>query len=165
VRDHDKERVLVEVVHRVFNNYTRDPRTTEQALFDTLYEERIRLGTEKNRAKAKKQGAFYRKVRREGLRASPTRQSALLEDVIQAFAEEVAGHFDPRVFALATRVAPPALSALLNALSPLRLLAAIPTGMTTLDDQIVIEGETEAFKAAARMGTTVLVPLTRTVPA
>jgi len=157
VRDHDKERVLVEVAHRVFNHYTKDPRTTEQALFDTLYEELIRLDTEKDRSKAKKQRAFYQKIRREALRASPTLQSELLKQVIEAFAEEVAGHFDPRVFALATRVAPPALSVLLNALSPLRLLTAIPTGMATLDDQIVIEGEIEAFKAAARMGTTVLV--------
>ena len=157
MREQDKERVLVEVVHRVFNHYTRDPHTTEQALFDTLYEERIRLETEKDRSRAKKQKAFYRKIYREALRASPTRQAELLKHVIQAFADEVAGHFDPRVFALATRVAPPALSALLNALSPLRLLAAIPTGMATLDDQIVIDGETEAFKAVARMGTTVLV--------
>jgi glycerol-3-phosphate O-acyltransferase len=157
VREHDKERVLVEVVHRVFNHYTRDPRTTEQALFDTLYEERIRLETERDRSKAKKQAAFYRKIQHEALRASPTLQADLLKQVVEAFAEEVTGHFDPRVFALATRVVPPALSVLLNALSPLRLLTAIPTGMATLDDQIVIEGETEAFKTAAGMGTTVLV--------
>ena len=157
MRENDKERVLVEVVHRTFNHYTKDPQWTEQALFDTLYEERLRLETESNRAKAKKQGAFYRRVHKEALHASPARQSELLKEVIQAFADEVAGHFDPRVFALATRVVPPALSILLNALSPLRLLAAIPTGMATLDDQIVIQGETEAFKAAARMGTTVLV--------
>ncbi len=157
MREHDKERVLVEVAHRVFAQYTRDPKITEQALFDTLYEERIRLDTERDRSKARKQRAFYQRIRREALRASPNRQADLLKEVIEAFAEEVAGHFDPRVFALATRVAPPALSVLLNALSPLRLLTAIPTGMATLDDQIVIEGETEAFKAAARMGTTVLV--------
>ena len=157
MRESDKERVLVEVVHRTFNHYTKDPRRTEQALFDTLYEERLRLETEGNRTKAKKQGAFYRRIHKEALRASPARQSELLKEVIQAFADEVAGHFDPRVFALATRVVPPALSALLNTLSPLRLLTAIPTGMATLNDQIVIEGETEAFKAAARMGTTVLV--------
>ena len=157
MREHDKERVLVEVVHRVFNQYAKDPRKTEQALFDTLYEERLRLETEPNRAKAKKQGALYRQIYREALRASPTRQCELLKRVIQGFADEVVGHFDPRVFALATRVAPPALSALLNALSPLRLLTAIPSGMATLKDQIVIQGETAAFKAAAQMGTTVLV--------
>jgi glycerol-3-phosphate O-acyltransferase len=157
VREHDKERVLVEVVHRVFNLYNKDPQTTERALFDTLYEERIRLESEKDRSKARKQKAFYGKIRSEALRTSPARQSQLLKQVIEAFAEEVAGHFDPRVFALATRVVPPALSVLLNALSPLRLLTAIPTGLSTLEDQIVIEGETEAFKTVAQKGTTVLV--------
>ncbi len=70
----DKERVLVEVAHRVFNHYTKDPRTTEQALFDTLYEERIRLETEKDRSKAKKQAPSSRNIRREALQAPPTRQ-------------------------------------------------------------------------------------------
>ena len=43
MRENDKERVLVEVVHRAFNHFTKDPQRTEQALFDTLYEERLRL--------------------------------------------------------------------------------------------------------------------------
>ncbi len=157
MREHDRERVLVEVAHRVFNRYNATPQAAEQALFDTLYEERIRLETERDRSKAKKQKAFYRQIHHEALRASPSRQSQLLKQVIEAFADEVVGHFDPRVFALATRVVPPALSVLLNALSPLRLLTAVPTGMATLEDQIVIEGETKAFKAAAQLGTTVLV--------
>ncbi len=157
MREEDRERVLVEVVQRVFNHYATNPRTTERALFDTLYEERLRLEGEPDRRKAKRQGTFYRRIHREALRPSPQRQAELLKQVIQAFAEEVAGHFDPRVYALATRALPPALSGLLNALSPLKLLSAIPDGLGTLEDQIVIQGETEAFKAVARRGTTVLV--------
>jgi glycerol-3-phosphate O-acyltransferase len=69
----------------------------------------------------------------------------------------VAGHFDPRIYALSTRVAPHALTVLLNTLSPLRLVGVFPGGLGTLEDQVVIQGETEAFKAVARQGTTVLV--------
>ena len=157
MRERDKERVLVEVVQRVFNDYNRDPRAVEEALFETLYEERIRLESEPDRKKARKQGAFYRSIYREALKASADRQSELLKQLIQVFAEEVAGHFDPRVYQVATRVVPHALSALLNALSPLRLVTAIPGGLDTLDDRLVITGETEAFKGVARRGTTVLV--------
>jgi len=157
MREHDKERVVVEVVQRVFERCNRDPATVERALFDTFYEEGRRLETEKDRSKARKQAAWYNREYQEAVRASPVLQRELLKQVIQSFAEEVAGHFDPRIYALSTRVAPHALTVLLNTLSPLRLMGVFPGGLGTLEDQVVIRGETEAFKAAARQGTTVLV--------
>jgi len=157
MREADKERVVVEVVQRVFERCNRDPGTVEQALFDTFYEEGRRLETEKDRPAARKQAARYQKAYQEAVRASPDRQRELLKRVIQGFAEEVAGHFDPRIYALSTRVVPPALTVLLNTLSPLRLLGVFPGGLGTLEDQVVIQGETDAFRAVARQGTTVLV--------
>jgi glycerol-3-phosphate O-acyltransferase len=157
MRERDKERVVVEVVQRVFESYNKDPRTVEQALFDTFYEERRRLETEKDRSRAKKQAAFYNRDYHEAVRASPVRQRELLREIIQNFAEEVAGHFDPRIYALSTRVAPTALTILLNTLSPLRLLGGLSGGLGTLEDQVVIRGETELFKSLNQKGTTVLV--------
>ena len=157
MKERDKERVLVEVVQRVYEHYSKDPRFVEQALFDTIYEERRRLETERDRTKAKKQAAFYNQDYHEAVRASPDRQRELLKEIIQVFAEEVTGHFDPRIYALATRVAPPALTVTLNTLSPLRLLGVFPGGLGTLENQVVTEGETEAFKAVAKLGTTILV--------
>jgi glycerol-3-phosphate O-acyltransferase len=157
MREKDKERVVVEVVQRVFDLYNRDPGTVERALFDTFYEEGRRLETEKDRAKARKQAAVYNREYHEAVKASPARQRELLKQIIQGFAEEVAGHFDPRIYALSTRVVPHALTVLLNTLSPLRVLGVSPGGMGTLEEQVVIQGETEAFKTMARQGTTVLV--------
>ncbi|MBI5528666.1 MAG: 1-acyl-sn-glycerol-3-phosphate acyltransferase [Deltaproteobacteria bacterium] len=149
----DKERVLVEVVQRVFDHFA-DPRTVEQALFDTIYHERRRI--ESGRGNGDGAGAaFYDRIYREGARASPERHRELLKDIITAFAEEVAGHFDPRVYALATKTIPTALLALLNTLSPLKLVTG---GLGNLDDCFRIGGETGAFKAAASHGTTILVP-------
>jgi len=157
MREQDKERVVVEVVQRVFECCNRDPGTVERALFDTFYEESRRLETEKDRGKARKQVAWYQHEYHEAVRASPERQRELLKQVIQSFAEEVAGHFDPRIYALSTRVVPPALTVLLNTMSPLRLMGVVPGGLGTLEDQVVIGGETDAFRAVARQGTTVLV--------
>lgn len=42
----DRERVEVEVVHRVMERLGRHPASIERALFDTLYEERRRLETD-----------------------------------------------------------------------------------------------------------------------
>jgi glycerol-3-phosphate O-acyltransferase len=150
----DKERVVVEVVQRVFDRYA-DPREAERVLFDTIYEERHRIETGRDGERSSGQAAFYDLIYREAVRASPERHRELLKKVISAFAEEVAGHFDPRVYALATKAIPTAMVGLLNTLSPLKLLTG---GLGTIDDAFHIEGETEAFTAAAKAGTTVLVP-------
>ena len=50
----------------------------------------------------------------------------------------LAGHFDPRFYALATTVVPAGLSALLNALSPLKVMQAVTGGFSTLDDRVVL---------------------------
>ena len=77
--------------------------------------------------------------------------------MIHSFADEVTGHFDPNIYALATRVVPPALTMLLNAMSPLRLVTELPGGLASPENQILIQGETETFKALSDLGTTVLV--------
>ncbi len=157
MRVEDKERVGVEVTQRVLDHWTGDADAVEHALFDTIYQERRRLEGEKQRSRAKKEGGFYDRIYREALKASPERQKELLKEIIQFFVEEVTGHFDPRVYQLATRVVPPALSVLLNTVSPLRLLETMH-GSDPLVDQLEIEGETEALKNAAKQGTTILVP-------
>ena len=150
----DKERVVVEVVQRVFDRHA-DPHTAERALFDTIYEERHRLETARGAERDAGQAAFYDMVYHEAVHASPDRHRALLKEIITSFAEEVAGHFDPKVYALATKAIPTAMVGLLNTMSPLKLVSG---GLGSIDDSFVIEGEVEAFKAAARIGTTVLVP-------
>ena len=150
----DKERVVVEVVQRVFDRYA-EPQAAERILFDTIYQERHRIETGKPSERESGQASFYATVYRAAVRASPERPRALLKEVISAFAEEVAGHFDPRVYALATRAVPAAMVGLLNTLSPLKLLSG---GLGNIDDVFRIEGETGAFKAAASTGTAVLVP-------
>lgn len=157
MNDRDKERVMIEVEHRVLDRYGADPASVEQAILDTLYEERRRLETERDVKKARIESAFYDRMQARAVRAGPEGQREVLREMIRNFCREVAGHFDPRVYALATRVVPPALTALLNTLSPLRLIRSLPNGLRDLGEQVEIEGETEAFKAAARLGTVVLV--------
>ena len=157
MKEKDKERVLVEVVQRVFDACGSDLQSVEEALLDTVYEERRRLQTEPDRKKSAREKAFYKRIYGETAKGAPDRQRELLKEVLQFFSEEVAGHFDERVYMLTTRVMPTAMSVLLNTLSPLRLLGVLPGGLGSLDDQVVIEGETASLKALHRVGTTVLV--------
>lgn len=154
----DKERVQVEVVQRVLDRIGSDPHVVEQAIFDTLYEERRRLETEPDGPVPREQASFYERVHGEALHMDAKRQRELLKELIRRFAEEVTGHFDPRVYALATRVAPTGLSLLLNAMSPIKLAGAIPRGLADLEEQFEIAGPVETLAKLSKQGTLVLVP-------
>jgi len=158
VRAKDRERVLAEVVQRVTERASATPQQLEQSLFDTLYEERRRLEAERHRRSGRAALAAYERVQARALKAGPEEQRALLRELVGGFAAEVAGHFDERIYHLTTKAVPAALTLLFNAVSPLRLLQQIPSGLSRLDDQLEISGETEAFKQAVARGTVVLVP-------
>ncbi len=154
----DKERVLVEVVQRVLDRIGSEPHQVEQAIFDTLYDERRRLETEPDGPVPREQSVFYERVHSETLHSDARRQRELLKELIRRFAEEVAGHFDPRVYALATRAAPTGLTLLLNALSPIKLVEAIPGGLSNLEEQFEVTGHVEEVRKLAKLGTLVMVP-------
>jgi len=52
---------------------------------------------------------------------------------------------------------PTALTGLLNTMSPLKFLQGLPRGFDSMDDQLILQGEIEAFKDLAGRGTIVLV--------
>lgn len=157
MNDRDKERVIVEVTHRVMDANARDPRKVERALFDTLYEERQRLKTEKDKDEVKRLSGYYKALQREAARGTPERQRELLQELIKHYTEEVSGHFDRRVYKAATSAIPTLVTGLLNTMSPLKLVQGLPRGFDTFDDQMVLQGETELFKDLASKGTIVLV--------
>ncbi len=157
MKPQDKDRVLVEVTQRVLERWTPNPVETERALFETIYHERQRLETDRDRKAAARQAAFYDEVYRRALRAGPDEQRRLLQQIIERFAREVLGHFDERVYKLATSVVPAGLSLLLNTVSPLRMLETLQ-GSRSLVDQLVIGGEVEAARRLLERGTLILVP-------
>ncbi|MFO1464232.1 MAG: 1-acyl-sn-glycerol-3-phosphate acyltransferase [bacterium] len=154
----DQKRMVVEVVQRVLQDKTRDPGAIEPLIFDTLYEERRRLETEKNRKKAGEEAKFYRKLQSRALHGGPEQQREILTELIRHFAEEVLGHFSEPIYRIATQVVPLGLNLLLNTLSPLRLITQFPRGLGKLDNQILIEGQVREFQGLAKQGTIVLVP-------
>jgi glycerol-3-phosphate O-acyltransferase len=157
VRPEDKDRVKVEVVQRILDHWTSDATCCEESLFDTIYHERRRLESERNNSRVRKESAFYERIYHQALSGKGASHRQLLKEVVSFFADEVLGHFDPRVYSLATRVIPTGLSLLLNTVSPLRLIETLQ-GADSLVDQLVIEGEGEALRRVAKMGTTILVP-------
>ena len=155
--DEDKPRVIEEVVRRMLDEYGGDSAAVERTLFDTLYDERRRLKTTSDTAGAQALLSYYDGIYAEVSRAGPDRQAELLAELARHFAEEVSGHFDERVYQLVTRVIPWAFTVMLNTLSPLKLVQAIPGGLGSLENQVEFQGEIETFRKLDELGTTVVI--------
>jgi glycerol-3-phosphate O-acyltransferase len=158
VKPQDQKKIVVEVVQRVLQAEGSNPNAVEQTLIDTMFWERQRLEQEKHRGKAKKEIAFYQRIRSQMLKASPERQRELLAEVIRFFAEEVLGHFSEPMYRVATQIIPVGLNSLLNTLSPLRMIREFPKGLGQWVDQIKIYGEVKLLQDLAKRGVIILVP-------
>ena len=79
---------------------------------------------------------------------------ARLDEVSRRYARDVAGNFNPRVFALSTRVLPRALTLLL---AP-KDFALAEEGMRLLDRHLITQGPIDTLRALARRGTLVFTP-------
>ena len=95
-------------------------RQLEVLINDTLYHEQRRLEREKKSDPAvRADKAFYRQVRKALGHSSSRELHGLFARMAQRFADEIAGHFDERVYRVATTLVPAGLSVLLRAASPI----------------------------------------------
>ncbi len=155
-RPRSSPKLLAEVTQRVLDQAGSTPQDIERALFETLYHERNRL--ESSHGVSSEERAFLEKIRSQAAKADDQERRALLRTLVESFAEEVAGHFDERVYSLATRMVPAVLNGMLNTLSPLRLLEQLRGHKGSIADQVRLLGYTDELVQAARQGTVVLVP-------
>jgi glycerol-3-phosphate O-acyltransferase len=126
------------------------------AVGDTLYCERQRLKRDRYPGE-EKDVAYWRDIAQRLPKASDSLRVDMLRSSVERFTDEVMGHFDPRVYDIATRAMPPGLAVLLNSLSPRRALRA-PKGSLNLRENVLIAGESEAARRLSRLGTVVVVP-------
>jgi glycerol-3-phosphate O-acyltransferase len=130
-------------------------------LGEALYGEKVRMKRFRANIFTRKRHQADRKIWgrvQSGLvkPAAEVDRQILLNDVIAHYAEEIGGHFDPRVYHFATRAVPWGFSWLLNAASVRRFL---PWGMTqSLMSRLHILGEVPALQKLAQQGTILLVP-------
>ena len=133
----------------------------EVLLGEALYSERLRLKRSRpnlfTRTRFKNDRKLWGHIHSSLHRsASEVDRKALLQQVIDHYAEEIGGHFDPRVYWMATRAVPWGFSWLLNAASVKRFL---PWGMSeSLMSRLHIVGEVPMIQKLADRGTILLVP-------
>ena len=159
MRGEDTERIVAELVSRVCARTTRTgPARIREILEEADYHERKRLEADKRRGPAHARDAeFWSKVRSRLRHASERDLRQTLREVVEHYAAEIRGNFDPRVYGLTTRVLPTGLGLLLNAVSPLKLVQRFPQ-LPKMEDRIIIQGEVEHLRRLHERGTVLFVP-------
>ncbi len=128
-----------------------------EVINETLYFERERLHEAGATPRDAEDKAFYGNARRKLPHAGDSAQRKLLNDIVGRYVEEICGHFDPKVYAAATKAVPVALTGLLNGMSAPRLLGGAES-LKALGDHLVIGGHLDTLRRMEELGTVVLVP-------
>lgn len=162
MRVEDRERAVVELTARMTAAAESAARggegpSLEELVGDALYLESRRLKGHPYPKTRRQDRAFWEHIRKELVHASEDDLREMIRRIVEHHAREIVGRFDPRVYALATRVIPYGLSVLLNALSPKALLREFPS-LPDATKSVVLEGEVEAARRIQEKGTVILVP-------
>lgn len=125
----------------------------EQVLNETLFHEKRRLA---RKSDAEDERSFYSEIAHKLPRSSDAELRRMLSSVVARYIREIEGHFDPRIYQLATRVLPVGIGALLNAMSARRFL--IDGSLPSFDKRILLEGHIEPLYRLCERGTVLYVP-------
>jgi len=151
----DDKEIISELVDRMVRRFDGEDLTV--LINDTCFREEKRLQRSKDASQKAYLGRL-RDARRQLSWATESELDRLLREIVAGYAEEIHGHFDPRLYASATRVAPKGLALLLRKQAPWQLLKRAMTGGISLSDRVVSQGELAAFDRLVEVGTCILVP-------
>lgn len=150
------EEIVQELNQRVLHQVGKNSRQVDELIQDTFFEEKQRLA--KRSHNGSEEENFYQRAKHQFLKGDAKEHREILQQLIGRFGQEVAGHFNPYVYQVATKAVPIALNVLLHGLSPIRVLQDLPRGKVRLEDRIHILGETETLKKLAKKATIIFVP-------
>ncbi|MBU0549979.1 1-acyl-sn-glycerol-3-phosphate acyltransferase [Myxococcota bacterium] len=161
MRREDRIKARSEVIGRVFNQISAASEgggaPISEVINETLYHERERLRQRPSYGDLEADGAFYGQISKALPKASETARQDLLRRLLTRYFDEIAGHFNPRIFKATTRAIPVALSGLLNGLSPKRLITR-PGEIPRIDQQLQIEGDVGHIARLHARGVVVYAP-------
>jgi glycerol-3-phosphate O-acyltransferase len=153
--NHERSMLVAATVERVVS-HTKDPL---HALNDAAYWEIRRLDGARS-ASSQAELSEWRSLARRLARMSDVERRERLRALVQSYAEDIAGNFDPRVFRASTRILPSLVTSLLAPGALPRHLRD-PRALLSLDalsDKVVIQGDTARLARLAERGTLVFVP-------
>ena len=161
MRPEDQTRIKTELRSRLVDEKTRLAEEgrlrLDEVIADSIYYERARLKEDRHARSRDADLAFWDEVQRCLPRANERELERLRGRIVDRYAEEICGNFDERIYRLSTRILPPAIGLLVNAVSPKRLLESLPE-LPRLEEQVIVQGETEHLRRLHEKGTVILCP-------
>ena len=167
----ERPRLVSDVSRRSFNNFvraSRDDRGTgiEYILNDAAYQEIERLKREQGPEDEVRSIAWWRNVSKQLATMSEREKRRILNSLIESYADDIAGRFNPWVYKMATGVMPIGLGLLFKAQElpgadvpkGIRDLQRVMNHLRDLTDRVMIQGEIKTLQNLARKGTLVFVP-------
>lgn len=151
--DSERKDIVREVAQRVVQRHTADRRRMELVLNETALAEIRRLESQRD-AEARERLPQWRSLARRIARLSDVEKRDTVREIVTRYAEDVAGNFDPRVYAFSKHAVPKLLA---GVMAPSRLPEEL-TGETLIGELLRVEGEIEHLRALQERGTLVYVP-------
>ncbi len=150
----DRDDDVREVAKRVAEAHTSDRHRMELALNEVAFNESERLSKQRD-DEAKESLGYWRGILRRVGRMTDADKRRTIENICTRMAGDVAGNFDPRVYAMAENLVPRLITA---AMSPAQLPQEIMTPHTALKGLLSIEGPLDKLRHLSRKGSLVFVP-------
>ena len=167
----DRPHLVSEVSRRAFNDFVRNSRTEEgtgieYVLNDAAYQEIKRLQQEQGPEEEVRSIAWWRRLSKRLATMSEKEKRRILWSLVESYSDDIAGHFSPWVYRMATGVLPIGLSFLfkaqdlpgLDSVSGVDELRTAIEHVRDLTDRVLLQGPTDTLRKLSRDGTLVFVP-------
>lgn len=139
------------------------PQKLRDELAKVLYQERIRLTEKPWKADPKDERQFWSGIKSRFLKLDNAEEATdllteqILDDILDRYANEIVGQFDPQAFNLAKAILPQFFGRILSA-APGKWFKTFAGNVKTLHEKIPITGNVEKIRHLAKKGTMVVVP-------
>jgi len=150
----ERDDIVSEVSRRMVEAHASSRGALEQALNETAFQETQRLRSQRGEEARESLGFWYGLLRRIA-RMTDEEKRETLQRIADRMAKDVAGNFDPRVYALSEKVVPRLLTAAMN---PKGLGRAVLQPHDRIDQLLEVEGHVEKLRRLVRVATLVFVP-------
>lgn len=154
----EREDIMRDVAARVVRHHGRDGERLELSLNDAAYHEIRRLRSQRDTEAAESLPRWQSMVRRLGRLNDGEKRDALAR-IVERYAEDVVGNFDPRVYQMARHAIPRLITGVMRPAGlPSALVPARFGGQSTISDLIEVDGSAHRLAGLQKLGTLVYVP-------
>lgn len=165
----EREVIVSEVARRVYKDYLTAARHSEEAgleyvLNDAAFRELSRMSGERGPEEEIRSRSWWLKLSKNLSEMSEQKRRDVLKQLIDAYADDIAGQFNPSVYQLTTRSLPVGLGMLFKAQDLQDLPGALPKApeilkqLRNLDDRVVCQGQLDTLQELTKRGTLLFVP-------